>query len=148
MGLSHQPLDVGDAPVCRVDVEVVGDVVPVIPQRGRVEGQDPDGGGAQAGDVVQLLDQAGKVSDTVFVRVPERADVELVDDGVLVPEGVIAKEGRRRPGREPARRPGVRAGSHRRFFQAERGLAALRFVTTRRCANELLGHLPNAALSS
>ena len=41
-------------------------------------------------DVVELLDQAAKVADAVVVAVEERLDVQLVDDGVLVPERIVA----------------------------------------------------------
>lgn len=36
--------------------------------------------------IVELLRQAGKVADAVIVAVGERLDVQLVDDGVLVPK--------------------------------------------------------------
>src|SRR6185437_577832 len=39
-------------------------------------------------DVVELLHQPGKVTDTVTVRIEKRFDVELVDDRVLVPEWI------------------------------------------------------------
>ena len=45
---------------------------------------------AQLLDVVELLRQAGEVADAVAVGVVERLDVHLVDDGVLVPERVVA----------------------------------------------------------
>ena len=71
--------------VGRVDLAVVGDVVPVVAQRGRVEGQEPERGDAEALEVVELLDQAPEVADAVAVAVVEGPHVELVDDGVLVP---------------------------------------------------------------
>ena len=50
-----------------------------------VAGVDPDAGGAQAGDVVQVLAQALEVADPVPVGVREGAQVDLVDDRVPPP---------------------------------------------------------------
>ena len=68
-----------------MDRAVVGDVVTVVPQGGREEGQQPQARDAQIAKVVQLLDEAGKIADPVIVAVVERADVQLVNDGVLKP---------------------------------------------------------------
>ncbi len=68
-----------------VDLAVVGDVVPVVLAWRGVERQQPDGVDAEVLDVVQLLDDAAEVADAVVVAVVERADVQLVDDRVLVP---------------------------------------------------------------
>ncbi len=75
--------------VAGVDVGVIGDVVAVVPQGRGVEGQQPDGGDAQVLEVVEPLGQAAEVADAVAVAVLEGADVDLVDDGVLVPEGIV-----------------------------------------------------------
>jgi hypothetical protein len=40
--------------------------------------------------VVETMRETVEVPDAVVVRVEERLDVQLVDDGVLVPERVIA----------------------------------------------------------
>ena len=75
--------------VARMDVLVVGDVVSVVAQRRRIEGQQPERVDAEALQVVELLRQAGEVADAVVRAVEERADVRLVDDGVLVPERIV-----------------------------------------------------------
>ena len=75
--------------VVGMDVGVVGDVVAVVAQRRRIERQQPERVDAQLLDVVEALRQSGEVADAVAVRVVERLDVHLVDDGVLVPERVI-----------------------------------------------------------
>ena len=71
--------------VGRVDVAVLRDVVAVVAERGRVEGQQPDRVDAEVSQVVQLLGEPGHVADPVTVGVEEGLDVQLVDDRVLVP---------------------------------------------------------------
>jgi hypothetical protein len=91
VGLAHEPLEVGHGAVRRVDVGVVGDVIAVVAPGRWVERQQPDGGDAQVLEVVELLRQAAEVAHAVAVAVEERADVGLVDDGVLVPERVVGE---------------------------------------------------------
>ncbi len=74
--------------VARVDADVVGDVVAVVAQRRGEERQQPEAGDAQVLQVVELLDQPAKVADAVVVGVVEGADVDLVDDRVLVPQRI------------------------------------------------------------
>ncbi len=76
--------------VVGMDVGVIGDVVAVVAQWRRIEGQQPDGVDAQLLDVVELLRQAGEIADAIAVGVLERLDVHLVDDRVLVPKRVVA----------------------------------------------------------
>jgi hypothetical protein len=71
-----------------IDVEVIGDVVSVIPQRRRIKGQEPNGGDAEFLEVIQFLDQSAKVTHPVPVAVAKRFDVRLVDDCVFVPEWI------------------------------------------------------------
>ena len=73
-----------------MDAVVVGDVVAVVAQGRGVERQEPEAGDPQVLEIVELPDQAGEVADAVVVAVGERLDVELVDDGVFVPERVGA----------------------------------------------------------
>src|SRR5262249_48156413 len=56
--------------------------------RRRVKRQQPDRIDPEAGDVVELLQQPGKIAGAVVVRIVERFDMQLVDDRVLVPERV------------------------------------------------------------
>ena len=74
--------------VLGMDVAVVRNVVAIIAQRRRINGQQPDAVDAQIFQVVQFLLQAREVADAIVVAVEERLDVQLVDDGVLVPEGI------------------------------------------------------------
>ena len=87
MRLVHDMVEVRARAVHRVDVGVIGDIVPVVAQGRRVEGKEPDGIDPQVLHVVQLFCQAGEVADAVVVGVEKGLDMELVDDGVLVPVG-------------------------------------------------------------
>ncbi|MNX90728.1 hypothetical protein D3C86_1227880 [compost metagenome] len=89
MRRTDQLAHVGDGAVVGMHAAVVRDVVAVVPARRGVEGQQPDGVDPQAGDVVQLGDQPGKVAHAIAVRVEEGLDVQLIDDGILVPELVV-----------------------------------------------------------
>ena len=78
-------LEVLERAVRGMDREEVGDVVPVVAQRRGVHRQDPETVDAELGQVVEPLGQSGEVADAVAVAVHERLDVDLVEDGVLVP---------------------------------------------------------------
>ena len=69
-----------------IDVAVVGDVVAVVAAGRGIERQQPERGDAEILQIVELLGQPGEIADAVIVAVDERLDVQLVDDGVLVPE--------------------------------------------------------------
>ena len=71
--------------------EVIGNVVAVVLERRREKGQQPQTGDAQVLKIIQLLDQAGKIADAVAVAVFERADVQFVDDRVLVPQRIAPR---------------------------------------------------------
>lgn len=83
---------IGARAVARVDVVIIGDVVPVVLQRRRIEGQKPERRHAEALQVIELLDQAREVADAVVIAVEEGLDVQLVDDRVLVPERVAGED--------------------------------------------------------
>jgi hypothetical protein len=89
MRLADQFAYVGHGAVVGMHATVVGNVIAVVAPWRRVERQQPDRVHAQAGDVVQLHDQAGDVAHPVVIRVEERLHMQLVDDGVLVPKTVI-----------------------------------------------------------
>ena len=88
VGLADERAHVREVAVGRVHRRVVGDVIAVIEQRRRIEGQQPDRRDAQVLKIVQLFGQPAEVADAVVVAVGEGADVQLVDDRVLVPERV------------------------------------------------------------
>jgi len=75
-------------------VAIFGDVIAVVAPRRGEEGQQPDTGHAEIGDIVQLLDQALEVADPVIVRIVEGLDMDLVDHRILVPERIGHRVGR------------------------------------------------------
>ena len=85
VGASDQRVGVLQGAEERVDVAVVGDVVPGVLLRGPVERREPDGVHPERGQVVQAGDDAGQVADAVAVAVGERARVDLVNDGGAPP---------------------------------------------------------------
>jgi hypothetical protein len=125
--LVEEPLEVLDRAVGGVDLLVRRDVVAVVFQRRRVEGEQPEAGDAERLDVVELVHQPAEVAVAVAVAVPERLDVRLVDHRVLVPERVVVAHRRHRragrrelalheataPGRTRNRCPASRCGSRR-----------------------------------
>jgi len=91
--LAQEELEILERAAVRVHVGVVGDVVPVVAQRGRVERKEPEGGHAQVLKVVEAAGEAAEIAETVAVAVLESTDPEFVDDCVLVPQGVAFQRG-------------------------------------------------------
>ena len=89
MGRFQKGLEVLEIAVERVNARVVGDVVAVVLQRRRVEGQEPDGRDPQVLQVIELLVQSLEVSVPITEAVGESANVNLVEDGILVPERIV-----------------------------------------------------------
>src|SRR5438552_18700757 len=94
-----------------MDVIVARDIVAVVPERRRIEGKQPDRGYAEVLQIVELARQAAEIADAVVIRVEKRLDVQLVNDGVLEPDGVAAVEGH-----------GTRFVRHRGEFRRSGGL--------------------------
>ena len=69
----------------RIDVFVVGHVVPEVGHRRGVDRRQPDGVDAEPGQVVHMAPDALQIADAVAARVGERARVDLVDDAFLPP---------------------------------------------------------------
>ena len=85
MGLAQEALEILQCPIRGMDVGVIGDVVPIVPQRRGAEGQEPNGRYSKIFQEIKLLRQAAEVADAIGVAVGESAHVHFVDDGVLVP---------------------------------------------------------------
>ena len=98
LGFLDEALEILHRPEIGVDVAVVGDVVAVVAARRGIERQQPQRGDAEILQISQLLGQPGKIADAVIVAVGERLDVQLIDDGVLVPEFVGGFADRHFPG--------------------------------------------------
>jgi hypothetical protein len=91
--LGDEAAEIPHVPVGRIDGAILGDIVAVVAQRRGIERQDPDDADAEALDVIELLHQPCEVADAVAVGIEERLDVQLVDDGVLVPVALPAVDG-------------------------------------------------------
>src|SRR6185437_857393 len=68
-----------------MDVAIVRDIVSIVAQRRGIERQQPDRGDAELLNVVELRDKARDIADPVIIGVVKRFQMQLVDDGVLVP---------------------------------------------------------------
>ncbi len=93
VGLPKKALEVAQGMVDGVDPEIVGDIVAVVFEGGGVEGQQPDGRHPELLKIVELPDQAADIPDAVAVGVVEGLDVQLIDDRVAVPQGVVGQRG-------------------------------------------------------
>ena len=85
MRLAQKALEIPQRAVRGMNVGVVGDVVAVVAQWRRAEGQEPYGRYPKVFQVIKLLRQAAEVADAVGDAVEESAHVHFVDDGVFVP---------------------------------------------------------------
>ena len=104
-------------PEIGIDGAVVGDVVAVVAAGRRIERQQPQRGDAEVLQIVELFGQPGEIADAVIVAVGEGLDVQLIDDGVLVPELVAVERGDRQlcgiDGGRPRSWPPLTPGSER-----------------------------------
>ena len=72
--------------VSRIDAVVIGNIVSIIPARGRLKRHQPDGCDAHALEIIQPAHQALKVADSIAIRIHVGGDRQTVDDRVLVPK--------------------------------------------------------------
>ena len=91
VGRGEQLVEVGEGPELRIDVAVVGHVVPEVGHRRRVERRDPDRIDAErigpAVEVIEVGGDAAQVADPVAVRVREAPRIDLVEDPLAPPLG-------------------------------------------------------------
>ncbi len=92
VGLGGHRVEVVQRAQPRVDVAVVVDVVAAVGEFGGVEGAQPQGIDAERGQVGQALGDAPQVSEPVAVGVGEAAGIDLVDDGLPPPVGVLGRQ--------------------------------------------------------
>jgi hypothetical protein len=71
-----------------MDCVVVSDVVAIVAQRRGEEWHKPYRVDPQFLEVVELFFKPSKIADAIPVAVVEGADVDLIDDRVLVPKQV------------------------------------------------------------
>ena len=84
--LANEIDEVAECAVARMNPVVVADVVAVIAHRRGVERHQPDTRDADAGEVREPVAQAPEVAHPIAVAIGKRADIEAIQDGVLVPE--------------------------------------------------------------
>src|SRR5262249_47407295 len=89
MRLLQKSSEIAQVAVRGVDAGVMGDIVAVILERGRIEREQPQGRDSKVPEVVELLGESAKVTDAVAARVEESPDVKLVDDRVLIPLRIL-----------------------------------------------------------
>ena len=89
----HQLAELRHGAELREHGVVVADVVPAVAQRRGVERRQPEAVDAEPLDVVELVDEAGEVARAGARRVGEGPDEDLVEDGLLVPVGVVVQPG-------------------------------------------------------
>ena len=88
MRLVHEFSKIAQRAIVGMHIPVVGDVVAVVTHRRGVEGQQPDGVDAEVLHVVELFEQAAKIPAAVVVGISKGLDVQLIDNRVLVPQGI------------------------------------------------------------
>ena len=96
VGLLHQLDGVGQVAVLGQDGPEVADVVAAVAQRRLVEGQQPQAVDAEPLQVVQLGGDPRQVAGAVVVGVEEAPHQDLVEDGPLIPAGVVVRYGAHR----------------------------------------------------
>ena len=91
MGFPKERFEIVQRAVGRMDVHVVRDVVPVVLQGRRIKRKKPDCGDAEVLKIIELLSQSCEIADPVVIAVEECADVQFINDRVLVPERIVFK---------------------------------------------------------
>jgi hypothetical protein len=89
VGVRDQGVEVGERAEQRVDAPVVGHVVPAVGHGGGLERGQPDRVHAQLREVGQAGTDPLEVADSISRGVGEAANVDLVNDGVTPPRGVL-----------------------------------------------------------
>src|SRR5207249_40214 len=93
MSCVEKRAEIVERSVVRINVEIIGDVVAVVAQWRRIKRQQPDGRDAKLVEIIELLNQAAKIADTVTIAVMKSFDVQLVDDCVFVRQRLIPCRG-------------------------------------------------------
>src|SRR5262249_50409833 len=85
----QKSLEVVQCAVGGVDGTIFRDVISIIAQWRRKEGHQPDSIDSEILEVIQFLRKPAKITDSVAAAVVESTDVNLIDNGILVPEHVL-----------------------------------------------------------
>src|ERR1700730_11645602 len=75
-------LEVFEVAIGWLDIQGVGDVIPVVPLRGVGRRSEPQGFDPEILQVIKFLDQTAEVAYSVVVAVEEGLDVQLIQDRV------------------------------------------------------------------
>src|SRR5262245_22445062 len=84
----EKSLEIVKRTVALMHILIVRNVVSVIAQGRWEKGEQPETGDTQILQIVQLLDHAWKIADSVAITIEERLHVRFVNDRVLVPERI------------------------------------------------------------
>src|SRR5512132_1717804 len=84
-GLGDQAVEYAQVAEDRVDRGVVRDVISPVGVRGGCDGTQPDRIHPEPGKVIEMIDNALEIAVSITVRIGERTDVDLVDDGRTPP---------------------------------------------------------------
>ena len=88
MGRVQKLPEILQCSVAGMDGVVIGDVVAIVAQRRGEERHEPNCVDAQFLKVVELCFKPLEIADAISVAVMESADVDLIDERVLVPEHI------------------------------------------------------------
>src|SRR5580658_7984455 len=89
--LLKQTIEVGEGPILGINSFVIGDVIPKVDLRRRIDRRKPYGVHAKLLQVVQMFRHAIQIAESVTIGVAEAAWVNLVDECVFPPGVVIAR---------------------------------------------------------
>src|SRR5690606_30064080 len=85
MRLSQQPVKIIHGAKNRVNIRIIGDIVPEVYHGGWINRGDPDRPDSKPLQVVQPVDDAGQVTDAVAIRILKRARVNLINNPCFPP---------------------------------------------------------------
>ena len=85
MGAGDQRVEIGKRAKDRIDIAIIGNIIPEIAHRAGEEGGEPDGIDTEAGNIIEPRGDAGQIADAVVVRIGEAARIDLIDDRALPP---------------------------------------------------------------
>src|ERR1700733_2869798 len=83
--LGYEAVEIGERPVCRVNIFIIGDVVTEIHLRRRKARRNPDSVNAERLQIVELRGDAVEIAEAVVVAIGVAARINLVENRVLPP---------------------------------------------------------------
>ena len=92
VGFSHELLEIPQHAVRGMHIEIIGDIVAVVPERRRIKGKKPDGSDSEVFEIIEFPREPLRSPDAVATAVKERLDVEFINNRVLIPERIVSQE--------------------------------------------------------